>query len=112
VARYVERNPLRANLCPAAENWRWSSLGVRTTMQGPMQPLLADWPVTAPKDWTRRVNAPQDEKELAAIRRSRDRGQPFGGDAWVRRTAKALNLESSLRPVGRPSKQKARKATR
>src|SRR5436305_551738 len=29
VLRYVERNPLRANLVQAAEQWRWSSLGRR-----------------------------------------------------------------------------------
>src|SRR5580658_3294321 len=29
VARYVERNPLRANLVASAADWRWSSLWVR-----------------------------------------------------------------------------------
>ena len=36
VARYVERNPLRANLVGRAEQWRWSSLWRR--VQGDAEP--------------------------------------------------------------------------
>jgi hypothetical protein len=32
------------------------------------------------------VNHPLTEKELAAIRRSVNRGQPFGDAAWVQQT--------------------------
>jgi putative transposase len=106
VAKYVERNALRAMLCRPAEAWRWSSLGVRAKMQGPMKGLLSQWPVSIPADWMEQVNGLQDEKELAAIRRCRDRGQPLGDEPWIRATAKALNLESTLRPVGRPAKPK------
>lgn len=108
VCRYIERNALRANLAERAEKWRWSSLHVRESGQGAMKDLLADWPVDRPADWIHRVNEPQDEKELAAIRRSRDRGVPFGDDAWVSRTAKQLSLESTLRPPGRPKKRKGK----
>jgi hypothetical protein len=51
-----------------------------------------------------RVNRPQDEKELEWLRQCVLRGRPYGDDAWVRRTAAKLGLESSLRPVGRPRK--------
>jgi len=109
VCRYIERNALRANLAEQAETWRWSSLHVRANGQGAMAARLAEWPVDRPRDWVQRVNEPQDEKELAAIRRSRDRGVPFGDDAWMRRTAKALGLESTLRPPGRPRKKDEKK---
>ncbi len=33
VCRYVERNPLRANLVPRAESWRWSSLSTACAPQ-------------------------------------------------------------------------------
>lgn len=108
VARYVERNALRANLCGSAEGWRWSSLHVRREEAGPMNGQLAKWPVAEPADWLALVNRPQDEQELAAIRRSRDRGRPFGDDAWTMRTAKSLGLESSLRSRGRPKKTRSR----
>ena len=32
VCRYVEQNPLRAKLVDRAEDWRWSSLGLRATI--------------------------------------------------------------------------------
>jgi putative transposase len=32
------------------------------------------------------------------------RGRPFGHPAWVVRTAKRLDLESTLRPRGRPKR--------
>ena len=50
------------------------------------------------------VNQVQNEKELAALHRARDRGQPYGQDRWVQKTASALGIESSLRPPGRPKK--------
>jgi putative transposase len=109
VCRYVERNPLRANLVERAERWRWGSLWVRGQRDGPMRASLARWPMPMPRDWLGRVNQPQDEKELAALRRARDRGRPYGQDAWAIAVAKRLGIESSLRPIGRPPKKKRRK---
>ena len=63
---------------------------------------LSDWPEPRPHDWLALVNRPQTEAELAAIRRSVARGQPCGGDIWVRKTACELGLESTLRARGRP----------
>lgn len=112
VARYVERNALRANLVARAEAWRWCSLWVRRERAaGPMQGRLAAWPVAVPADWLRRVNGPQGEAELAALRASRDRGRPYGEAGWALATAQRLRIDSSLRPPGRPRK-KPRKATK
>jgi putative transposase len=104
VCRYVERNPLRANLVERAQDWRWCSLWVRGQAEGPMADALAPWPVARPADWLRQVNRAQDVKELAAIRKSRDRGSPYGDVQWVTRTARTLGLQSTLRPFGRPPK--------
>ncbi len=106
VCRYVERNPLRANLAERAEEWRWNSLWVRRHSAGPLAGRLAAWPIPIPRDWPNRLNAPQDEKELAALRLSRDRGRPYGQADWTCATAKSLGIESALRPVGQPRKKK------
>jgi hypothetical protein len=63
------------------------------------------WPLERPARWTSLVNQVQNEKELAALHRDRDRGHPYGEDRWVQKTASALGIESSLRPPGRPKKQ-------
>jgi putative transposase len=39
-----------------------------------------------------------------ALRRSADRGTPFGGNRWQKNTVTKLGLESTLRNRGRPRK--------
>lgn len=102
VARYVERNALRANLVRRAEDWRWSSLAARAVADPPV--LLADWPVPRPRPWLAIVNRAQSDAEEAALRHSVTRGTPFGNERWAQQTARRLGLESSLRPRGRPRK--------
>ena len=102
VVRYVERNALRANLVERAEAWRWGSLWRRKEGTAEQRVILSDWPLPVPKDWMRHVNRPQSEGELQALRRSVQRGQPYGTEPWVQTTAKRLGLESTLRSRGRP----------
>ena len=101
VARYVERNALRANLVERAQDWRWSSLWRRRERDKSKAKMLSDWPVPRPSDWMRRVNRPVTDAELKSLRQSVRRGRPFGGDDWVQRIVKRLRLESTVRPPGR-----------
>lgn len=108
-ARYVERNPLRARLVSEAQGWRWSSLGLmagrpREAAEMELRDRLAAWPVERPRHWRQRVNRPETEEELQALRLCAVRGRPWGGDAWSARMVSALGLESTLRPRGRPRK--------
>jgi putative transposase len=104
LARYVERNALRAGLVERAESWKWSSLWRRSSGTPEQKQLLSDWPVPYPRGWRKLVNEPQTEAEVYAIRRCLARGQPYGGEDWVRRTAEKLGLESTLRAPHRPKK--------
>jgi putative transposase len=104
LARYVERNALRAGLVRRAENWKWSSLFRWQRGSTEDKQLLATWPVSRRPSWIEHVNAPQTEAELQAVRRSIERGRPFGDDAWTQRAADNLVLETTLRPRGRPRK--------
>lgn len=106
VCRYVERNALRANLVKRAEQWRWSSLYRWKQGTGKEKAILAAWPVPRRPSWVEHVNAPQTEAELAALRHCVTRGCPFGESAWCERMVRRLGLESTLRPQGRPKKQK------
>ncbi len=92
VCRYVERNALRAELAERAELWRW----VQTIEPEPKLPPPR--PMARLPNWVDRVNAAISEQELEAIRR----GSPLGDPVWVEATAKRLQLESTLRPRGRP----------
>lgn len=104
VARYVERNPLRANLVRRAEKWRWSSLYRWLRGATEDKALLSRWPVSRAANWAQYVNAPQTEAELTAIERSLQRGNPLGDPAWSERATRVLGLETTLRPRGRPRK--------
>ncbi len=106
VLRYVERNPLRANLVTQAEQWRWSSLHQRVG-KGPLRSFLHPWPVPLPRDWLQRVQRPETEAELEAVRRAVQKGQPFGSEAWQGGTAANLGLEFTFRQRGRPKKEGA-----
>jgi REP-associated tyrosine transposase len=108
VARYVERNGLRANLAKKAEKWRWGSLAQRLGLQGVDEsPELSNWPLVQPRDWLAFVNEPHTDRELESIRLSVSRGRPFGADKWQTRVAKRLGLEFTLQPRGRPRKDKS-----
>ena len=104
VARYGERNALRADLVPSAEPWRCSSLCRRVHGSAEQVALLSSWPLPQPRNWKLLVNQPQHECESEAIRRCIRRGQPFGSQSWVERTASQLGLESTLRAPHRPRK--------
>jgi putative transposase len=102
LCRYVERNALRANLVARAEDWRWGSLYRWNSGTAAEKALLAAWPLPRRPGWIDHVNAPQTEAELARLRRSVQRGSPFGDGRWFERTVQALGLETTLRPRGRP----------
>ena len=107
VARYVERNPLRAKLVAKAEDWQWGSLWRREQGDGAQREILTEWPVRRRHDWLDWVNLAQTDKELSLLRESIRRGRPFGSATWQQATAKRLNLQSSFRPRGRPKKDKS-----
>jgi putative transposase len=100
VHRYIERNALRAGLVERAEDWLWSS----ATPLRPGLPLLHAGPVPLPADWLRLVNEPQTEAEVERLRECLRRRRPFGDESWTQQTARRMNLEPSLRPLGRPRK--------
>ena len=102
VARYVERNALRAKLVPRAEDWQWSSIWRRGQEEAKLTAWLRAWPVERPRDWVTRVNRPQTPSELEALRVSVQRGRPFGEEDWVLRMARRFGMESTLRSRGRP----------
>ena len=104
VARYIERNALRARLVKRAEDWPWGSLSWRLGLQRGV--AISACPVCLPRGWLEYVNSPQTGAELEALRACVNRQRPFGNADWTALTATELGLTSSLRPVGRPSKQR------
>lgn len=104
VLRYVERNPVKAGLATRAEDWPWSSAGARGRACEDERPPLTAPPGGLLPDWREWLNRPQSDEELAAMQRCIARGAPFGRTDWVKQMAAEWNLDSTLRPRGRPRK--------
>jgi putative transposase len=109
LCRYVERNPLRADLVPQAEDWRWSSLSQRCRNSNVLP--LAEWPLLQPADWLDLVNGRESETELRQMRVAIKQGRPLGGEGWVALTARRLGLREVRGTAGRPGKIAAQKST-
>ncbi|HVU89657.1 MAG TPA: hypothetical protein VHD36_20175, partial [Pirellulales bacterium] len=108
VLRYVERNALRAGLVRRAVDWRWGSLWIREQGTAEQKEWLSSWPVSRPRRWREHVNAAQTKAELEALRRSVQRGAPYGSASWIASTSETLGLEATLRAPGRPRKPSPR----
>lgn len=90
-------------LVDRAEAWPWCSALKRKQKDRPTW-LLPDrqWPVGRPSNWLHLPNEPLAKPDLKQMRTSIERGRPLREDAWMRQTAQALSLDSTLNPQGRP----------
>jgi putative transposase len=103
LCRYIERNPLRAELVLQAEDWRWSSLHQRCRSSNVFP--LAEWPLLQPPDWLDLVNGREQAADLREVRAAVRRSRPLGDPPWIEATAHRLGLSGVLTAGGRP-KQK------
>jgi putative transposase len=67
VLRYIEANPVVAQLVERSELWRWSSAALRADSHHSLLDVL---PVNLPRDWSAMVNLPQPPQEVDNIRRA------------------------------------------
>jgi putative transposase len=98
--RYVQRNPVRADLARSAADWRWGGEGVRRNGPKELRRILSPWPVDRPSHWSRWVNEPPDAKSVKMIRECIRRSRPLGDASWTRSTAQKLSLLWTLRDRG------------
>lgn len=108
VARYVERNPVRAGLVERVEKWRWSSAWYRAHY-GPT--LFDDWPVPLPPHWVDLANEPQGGVHLGLVRDAVRRGRPYGDGKFVLDATLTFGLEHTCFPQGRRGKNRNRLPT-
>lgn len=65
VCRYIERNPVEANLVQRAEDWQWSSAAQRAGAETDLP--MDDGPMPLPPDWIAIVNHERDLVETDLI---------------------------------------------
>jgi len=105
--RYTERNPVRAGLVEAAENWRWSSAAVHCCMtlnDGLLE--LAPWQERWDSEsWLRYLREKDAEEEVAALRECTHTGRPFGAPEFVKAMEAATQRCLTLQRRGRRKKK-------
>lgn len=104
VVRYIEGNPVRAMLSPAAAQWPWSSHQVRNA--GSKELLPDQLPFHLTEDWSTFVDTPLTDMEIDKIRNSVNRQAPFGHEKWIDEICVRMGLESTLRRRGWPKGRK------
>lgn len=107
---YVERNPVRARMVRLAWRYRWSSAAAHVSKSDPSGLLDLDgwrqeW---TPARWQRVLRRPEDDEEVASIRRCTHTGRPLGTDRWLGRLETRLGRRLRPLPVGRPRQDKPR----
>jgi putative transposase len=93
--RYVERNPVRAGLAAAPEDWRWSSAAAHLGRSSVPEWLdCREWSATfTTREWQVFLAAPGFADAEVELRSCTYTGRPLGSEGFVQR------LETSL---GRP----------
>ncbi len=104
VLRYVEQNPVRAELCERAEDWKFGSAWRMERGDAQSLSILSEWPISRPMRWRDDVNQVQSESEVDAIRASVKRRIPSGTHSWITQSAVRRHLEHTLREGGDPEK--------
>ena len=102
--RYIELNPVRANLVPRAPDWQWSSAAVHCGAA----PVLAD-------HWSAYLQTIEGECSLAAIRDSTYSGRPLGSAEFTRalenEVLRPLTPQKNAAPKSSPASTKNRSSS-
>src|SRR5579862_2991483 len=111
--RYTERNPVRAGLVTAAQDWEWSSAPAHcgTSDAEPRLDMAAWSKRWSRATWREYLRYDENEADLHAIRTSTHTGRPLGSGEFVRAleeaTARRLQPQKGGRPrnLGQPREQ-------
>ncbi len=105
--RYVERNPVRAGLVDAAEDWPWSSARCHAGLC-PAPPWLSmrawrEWFTT--DEWRLMLAADTLAEADRQLRQCTYSGRPLGSADFIQRGEEALGRPLRARKRGRPRKE-------
>jgi putative transposase len=98
-ARYVELNPVRANLAKRAKDWRWSS--AKAHLEGRDDPLVTVAPLLElVQDWREFLSLDLSASERDAIRAGERTGRPLGAPKFIAGLEKRLKRKLARQKPG------------
>ena len=107
-ARYIERNPVRANLVRKPYLWSSSSAKIHCGIDqdDPLETnQLFAYIEKEPKEWKEFIEAPDNLDEMKGIREKTRAGRPLGPNDFIERLEGQLKRVFKLKPKGRPKKK-------
>jgi putative transposase len=105
--RYVERNPVRAEMVSRAEDYRWSNAAAHCGKQLDSLLDLASGlsrKFSEIEDWSVWLAEGDETEELQMLRRNVEKGLPCGSDGFVQKLGRQVGRFLEYRPQGRPKK--------
>ncbi|MDP2027316.1 transposase [Sulfuriferula sp.] len=105
--RYVERNPVRAEMTRRVEDYHWSSAAAHCGIR--LDRLLnqaSNWSkqFSAIEDWSAWLLEGDEPEEMQMLRRNVDKGLPCGSEGFVKKLGKQAGCLLEYRAQGRPKK--------
>lgn len=106
VARYIERNPVRAKLVEKAEDYPWSS--ARAHVSSIKDDILSrqNWLEEGDFNIYREFLRYEDKDIEASVRKATSTGRPLGTTEFIKRLEKILEQDILPKRAGRPKKEK------
>lgn len=104
VARYIEKNPVRANLVKNAEDYPWSS--AEAHVAGVKDDILSEksWLQEGELNAYRKFLEDEDKGLEAYIRKLTSTGRPLGTERFIRRLENILGRKILPKKAGRSKK--------
>lgn len=104
VSRYIERNPVRANLVERPEDYDWSS--AKAHILGVEGEVLSgeSWLDKSKVNAYRNFVAISDQETEESIRRATSTGRPLGTETLIKKLEKVLDRDMVPKKAGRPRK--------
>lgn len=107
-ARYIERNPVRANMVEKPWEWKWSSALAHIDNSKKSLIKLGDiytYTDIPLNSWKRFIDSKDDAKDLEKIRKQTFLGRPCGNNAFIKFLETSLGVKLTPSSVGRPKKK-------
>lgn len=106
-AKYIERNPVRANVVKKPWEWKWSSTLAHTAKEGSLIRLKNLFKIIdmSYESWKQYIDSEEEEKTLDNIRRHTLTGRPLGSMAFIENLEERFGRRLLALPRGRPTKK-------